>query len=197
MKELDLKPGQLRAIRESLERTPLRVRLSWSHPDPSICPSSVVAFLCQSGHRQVEERRCEVSTEVVEQLTLPRAWEDQHQAEEVLHWVGGVALNLRLQPHTEAVCEGSVSCVRASGLLSARSVSQLAASASSLLQQDKQLAWLALAVHGPRAQRAVAASSFLEVRNSALVLLLTRNGKWIIKESCSRDFSNCKKSKYN
>ena len=192
-----MKASQLRAVRESLQGTRLRVRLSWSHPDPSICPSSVAAFLCQSGHRQVEERRCAVSSELVERLTLPRAWEDQQQAEEVLHWVGGLALNLRLQPHTEAVCEGSVSSVRASGLLSARSVSQLAASSSSLLQQDKQLAWLALALHGPRAQRAVAASSLVEVRDSALVLLLTRNGKWVIKESCSRDFSHCKKSKYN
>ena len=191
-----MKAAQLRAVRESLEGTRLRVRLSWSHPEPSICPSSVAAFLCGSGHRQVEERCCEVSSHTIQSLSLPHAW-DHHQIEEVLHWVGGVALNLRLHPDTEAVCDGSVSCVRASGLLSARTVAHLASSATSLLQQDKRLAWLALSVHGPRSQLAVSGSSLVELSNTALALVVTRNGKWIIKESSSKDFSNCKKSKYN
>ena len=195
MKGLALKASQLRSARASVKGR-LRVRLSWSHPEPSVCPSSVAAWLCRAGHHQVEERRCEVTSQVVDSLTLPRAWQ-QHQLEQVLHWVGGVALNLRLQPDTEAVCEGSVACVRASGLLPARTVAQLAGSASSLLQQDKQLAWLAITVHGPRSQLAVSGSHLVERRNSAVALILTRNGKWFIKESCSRDFSNFKKSKYN
>ena len=198
-----MKASQLRAVRESLQGTRLRVRLSWSHPDPSTCPSSVAAFLCQAGARHVEERKCEVSSHVLDPVMLPvlpphtgDGW-DQDQAEQVLHWVGGAALNLRLQPSTEAVSEGSVSCLRVSGLLSGRTVTHLATSASSLLQQDKQLAWLAIAVHGPRARLEVSGSSLVEVRNSALALVITRNGKWIIRESCSKDFSNCKKSKYN
>ena len=196
MTGLDMKAGQLRAVRESLQGPRLRVRLSWSHPEPSVCPSSVAAWLCRAGHRQVEERRCEVTSQTRDHVSLPHDW-DQHQVEEVLHWVGGVALNLPLHPDTEAVCEGSVSCVRASGLLSVRTVAHLASSATSLLQQDKRLAWLAISVHGPRSQLAVSGSSLVELRNTTLALLVTRNGKWIIKESCSKDFSNCKKSKYN
>ena len=196
MKGLDLKASQLRAVRESLEGSRVRVMLSWSHPEPSVCPSSLAAWLCGAGHHQVEERRCQVTSQVMDSLTMPRAW-DQDHLEEVLHWLGGVALNLRLQPDTEAVCEGSVACVRSSGLLPVRTVTQLASSATSILQRDKHLAWLAITVHGPTSQLTVRGSSLVEVRNSAVTLLVTRNGKWTIKESCSKDFSNCKKSKYN
>ena len=83
MTGLDMKAGQLRALRESLKGSRVRVRLSWSHPESSICPSSVAAFLCRAGHRQVEERRCEVTSQTMQSVSLPHAW-DHHQLEEVL-----------------------------------------------------------------------------------------------------------------
>ena len=46
---LDLTKAQMSKIVKSLEDVSIPVILTWSHPDPTICPSSVAKHLCDSG----------------------------------------------------------------------------------------------------------------------------------------------------
>ena len=133
LKDLDLKPRELESLAEAVSMSGLGVSLSWSHPDPSVCPSSLAKYLCQEG-MEVSQTNCRVTSHVMSSVLVPTDWTED-QAEEVLHWVGGVALGLSLQPPTTPVTEGSVSCVRSSGLHSVRSVTHLLTSAYSLLRK--------------------------------------------------------------
>ena len=46
---LDLTKAQMSRMVRSLEDVHIPVILTWSHPDPSICPSSIAKHLCDSG----------------------------------------------------------------------------------------------------------------------------------------------------
>ena len=46
---LDLTKAQMSRMVKSLEDISIPVILTWSHPDPSICPSSIAKHLCDSG----------------------------------------------------------------------------------------------------------------------------------------------------
>ena len=133
LKDLDLKPRQLDSLAEAVSVSGLEVSLSWSHPDPSVCPSSLAKYLCEEG-MEVRQTNCRVTSHVMSSVPVPTDWTED-QAEEVLHWVGGAALRLSLQPPTAPLTEGSVSCVKSSGLHSVRAVTHLLTSAYSLLRK--------------------------------------------------------------
>ena len=145
--EADLKESQLRGVREAVSESVLPVKLSWSHPDPTVCPSSLAKYLSQKGLK-VRERNCQLESHVMNSVTVPEGWTDE-DVEELVHWVAGVSLRLSLPLPSLPYSEGSVASVLSSGLLSVRTVSHLITSASSLLR-DHHLPWLAVAVHGPR-----------------------------------------------
>merc|ERR550517_602792 len=146
LKDLAVKERELESVGEAVSGSGLAVRLSWSHPEPSVCPSSVASYLCGAG-LEVEQTSCQITSHVLSSLPVPTGWTED-QVEEVFHWVRGAALGLPLQLPSAQVTEGSVSCVQSTGLHSWRSVSHLLTSAYSLIRGRDQ-PWLAVLVHGP------------------------------------------------
>ena len=134
LKDVELKPSELGRLAEAVSGCRLSALVSWSHPDPAVCPSSVARALCEAG-MEVTERSCQLHSHSLDSVSVPDGWTED-QVEDVLHWAGGAALQVVLQPPSAPLTAGCVSCVQSSGLHSARTVSQLVSSAYSLLRDD-------------------------------------------------------------
>merc|ERR1719397_286470 len=193
LSEPGLKESQLRGVRESVSVSEpgLAVKLTWSHPEPAVCPSSVASHLSQAGLK-VRQSCCLVKSHVVHSVPVPQGWAEE-DVEELVDWAGGVALGLSLPPPSLPLTEGSVLCVQSSGLHTDRTLTHLLTSLASDLLREHQQPWLAVAMHGPRYKLSFSGKDLVQVKNSNLTVIVTRNGQWMMKESSTRDFSYCKK----
>eukprot|EP00092_Neocalanus_flemingeri_P034600 GFUD01037635.1.p1 GENE.GFUD01037635.1~~GFUD01037635.1.p1 ORF type:complete len:380 (-),score=133.68 GFUD01037635.1:148-1242(-) len=206
MKLLNLKTSQVKKVENLLKLAPLHspVGLAWTHPDPSICPSSLARYLADKA-MQVQVRSIVVDLHTQYNMQVPIIekdqfcdWDSEHISD-LEEWLGGVLLQLppdSIPAPPPCTTAEQVTTIQATGLFSTITISRLMTAMAMYLTSTPSTPWVSVSVLGPEQRTLLSGRKCLQTSDSVSTVILTREGEWVARQSRSTDYTNCKPSKY-